>query len=425
MIRAVNARLFSVFKKTRASTSSLTRKILVSSNNLQSNVMISYCTSNCVKDDSDNESIYKNVNFEEITNGDLESTKKLKKLMFEIENYCHEGELVPKKITVSEWKHLLELPGPKARLKYLKFLAKNEFKRNGDKRKKLKKIINYVKKTESLNVPDHINYSLKHNNLFMKIAWGSILRLYEAKCCTAMLHSNNIVFDLDYESYMTTRDVNDCVRQILMSAFQNRYHINPLNLHFCNAPTEGKMKDQLKKYGECSKVFNCVNIHEESYLEIFDPKTLVYLSPYARQELHEYNPDDVYIIGAYKNRVKSLPVSVGKAKAEKIRVAKLPLDVYLKWKQGRDQSSLPLNIIFGILLDLNYFKDMKKALFKNVPPRLYCKDDELPAKSRTRLAIPTTPSFGSRKKMNYLQHKKPIRTYGSEEYGYFNNFRGR
>lgn len=382
MIKVVNARLLSVFIKTAASNSYLKCRTFFTVANHQKNVVKSfsmcrnYCTSNSNEDVGDSDSIYENMNFNEVTNGDPELMNKLKLLMLQIENFRHEGKLVPKKITVDEWKYmLLELSNPYARTKYLTFLAKNEFKQQNEKIKREQQKFKFIEKRASINVPDHINYGLGRNSLFMRIKWSSIINLAEAKCCTAMLHSNNIVFDLDYEKYMTPNEIKNCAKQILLSADMNRFHVNPLNLHLCNFPNDGKMKNILDRYFGYYASLKSGHIHEESYSEVFDPRSVVYLSPHAKEDLLEYNPDDVYVIGAYVDKGASLPVSFGKAKAEKIRSVKFPLDVYFKWKQGN--KSLPINIVLGVMLDLNYFKDMKKALIRNIPSRLYYKDHEL------------------------------------------------
>lgn len=420
MIRVVgNIRLFRLLRRTTVNNSHVKCGSFVASTNLQNNLVKTfflpknYCTHSDFKDSeqSDNEDcndhkdMYKNVNFEEITNGDPELTKKLKVLILEIENFRQEGLHVPKSITTDELKNLLlNLHSARTRTKQLKFLAFNEFKAINDKGKKNRGKLDFMKKKEAVNVPNHLNYTVGKNALFLSIRDHSIFNLQYSKMCSAMLHSNDIVFDLDYEKYMTPRQMKQCVKQVKESIVLNRSHINPLNFHLCNFPSNGMLHDYFQTFMKQYKAFTTVQIHEKSYLDVFNPKQLVYLSPHADNILLEYNADDIYIIGGYVDTGTSIPVSFGKAKAEKIRSAKLPTDVYFRWKQGT--KSLPLNIVYGIMLDLYFSKDMKKAMVNHVPTRLYYKDHEL-----EKIYLQKQP----RKKIYQSQYKKGIHPCRNEE----------
>lgn len=46
-----------------------------------------------------------------------------------------------------------------------------------------------------------------------------------------------------------------------------------------------------------------LNIHKESYLDIFPKEQLVYLTPHCREEMTNYDPDIVYIIGGMVDKV--------------------------------------------------------------------------------------------------------------------------
>lgn len=46
-----------------------------------------------------------------------------------------------------------------------------------------------------------------------------------------------------------------------------------------------------------------LNIHEDSYLNHFPKEKLVYLTPHCRNDLEEFNHDDIYIIGAMVDMV--------------------------------------------------------------------------------------------------------------------------
>lgn len=59
----------------------------------------------------------------------------------------------------------------------------------------------------------------------------------------------------------------------------------------------------------------------------------MYLTPHTEGVL-EYNPDDIYILGALVDLHVGLPLSNKKAGKEQIRTAALPLKHYVKWKKG-------------------------------------------------------------------------------------------
>lgn len=46
-----------------------------------------------------------------------------------------------------------------------------------------------------------------------------------------------------------------------------------------------------------------LNLHEQSYLDLFPKNQLVYLTPNCREELQVYDHDTIYIIGAIVDKV--------------------------------------------------------------------------------------------------------------------------
>lgn len=46
-----------------------------------------------------------------------------------------------------------------------------------------------------------------------------------------------------------------------------------------------------------------LNVHETSYLKVFPKEQLVYLTPHCREEMMEYDPDAIYIIGGIVDKV--------------------------------------------------------------------------------------------------------------------------
>lgn len=46
-----------------------------------------------------------------------------------------------------------------------------------------------------------------------------------------------------------------------------------------------------------------MNIHENSYLDLFPKQKLVYLTPHCREEMDTFDHDAVYIVGAIVDKV--------------------------------------------------------------------------------------------------------------------------
>ncbi|KAG7208511.1 hypothetical protein KM043_014734 [Ampulex compressa] len=103
-----------------------------------------------------------------------------------------------------------------------------------------------------------------------------------------------------------------------------------------------------------------------SYLDMYDKKDLVYLTPHCRTSLTKYDPNKIYIIGAMVDKSINKPLSSAKAKQEGIKMARLPLEL-LNWGPGSGKN-LTLNQVVSILLDINYTRDWRKAL-SHVPTR--------------------------------------------------------
>ena len=68
----------------------------------------------------------------------------------------------------------------------------------------------------------------------------------------------------------------------------------------------------------------------KSYLDLFPKEDLVYLTPNAPDFMTEYDPHKIYIIGGLVDKVVTKPVTMAKAKREGIKMAKLPLDLYMR-----------------------------------------------------------------------------------------------
>lgn len=119
-----------------------------------------------------------------------------------------------------------------------------------------------------------------------------------------MLHEPIIIYDLGYDKYMEPFEQENCAKQLLLSFSINRFHEEPFNLYFCNAHNNSRIMQKLHMIlPELYEPYFPLNITSKSYLEIFDKKKLVYLTPNAGTTLKKFDPNLIYIIGAMVDKV--------------------------------------------------------------------------------------------------------------------------
>jgi hypothetical protein len=115
-----------------------------------------------------------------------------------------------------------------------------------------------------------------------------------------------------------------------------------------------------------------MNVHKESYVDIFDKEKLVYLTPHCRNELIDYNHDDIYIVGAMVDKANNEPISLAKAKKLGLRMAKLPLSKFLHW--GIGGKSLTIDQMVQIMLEMRVTDNWERSL-RFVPKRKLFNDN--------------------------------------------------
>lgn len=377
MNRVFNARLVKLLSQRSVNYLSKSNLSYVKKSNISENAVKSislgaprnYCSTNLGFDGNEwmDEALFK-----KITQNDPELETRVKLLLCEMESLKSDGELLPKKMTERHWNELLLLHSHFKKKRYFVYLAKNEFSRENIGAKKERKAESYQAKIKDINLPGHIKYGLGKNAYLMSCSKRQLATLLNLRVLGAELFKHEIIFDMGYEKYMTHRQLKECAKQVLFTFAENRLHVNPFHFHLCNYPQETTLDKNMQRLFSDELDKFPLSYHHESYLDVFEKDRLVYLTPDSPYEM-SYNPDDVYIIGAFVDTGPSLPLSFAKAKTEKIRTAKFPLDKYLKWKQGT--KSLPMNIVTSIVADFIYYRNWNLA-FKNIPRRLIDRFDE-------------------------------------------------
>lgn len=302
----------------------------------------------------------------------VDPEKKRKILELEMEVMRQEGRKVPtpSKIKEDNWQHLLGLKSRNQRRQYYLYLWNTEMAKESYQAKKEQKKQEIAKRKEELTKAneenDHIVYGLFHNTMFLRVYDSTMDHWHNNKLIQAMLFGQNLVIDCSYDDYMNDKEMRNTAKQLTLCFALNRTHNEPFNIHHCNAnfkkTTMRILEKSLVQIHDTAFPFN---ITEKSYLELFPKERLVYLTPHCKNDLEEYNPDDIYIVGAMVDKSSQEAVSLGKAKKQGLRMARLPLDRYFQFKSGK---SLTIDQMIQILMELKTSNNFEKA-FQHVPRR--------------------------------------------------------
>lgn len=184
----------------------------------------------------------------------------------------------------------------------------------------------------------------------------------------AMQFGEKLIFDCSYDQYMNKQEAKSAAKQLMITFAENRKHREPFDLHFCNVNFDGETFSKLQQYMPTlrNKSFP-LNVHEGSYLDLFPKEQLVYLTPHCRNDLTEYDPEAIYIVGAMVDMRNHEPLSLMKAKELNLKMARLPLDKYLDGGASGSKS-LTLDQMMRIMLSIKTSGNWGTAL-AHVPRR--------------------------------------------------------
>lgn len=140
----------------------------------------------------------------------------------------------------------------------------------------------------------------------------------------------SVAIDFDYDELMVDKDIAKCAKQMLHVYTENRKSTMPIKLHFTSIKENSRIEKALSR-NEGYKNWD-VKIHTEGYLDLFDHKSIVYLTSDSDNVLNELEPHTVYIIGGLvdHNHQKGLTLKLAQEKG--LRTARLPLSEHIEMK---------------------------------------------------------------------------------------------
>lgn len=144
---------------------------------------------------------------------------------------------------------------------------------------------------------------------------------------------------------------------------------DPFDLILSDIPKGGLMDEAIDRRFPQMKTKKClITKSYDSYLDMFPPEKLVYLSPDSTNIMGKYDPDAIYVIGGIVDVSMTRPLSLAKAKKQRIQHAKLPLGHYVPEFRPGSSQAFALHVIGDILLTLKETNDWKAA-FSKIPSR--------------------------------------------------------
>lgn len=328
--------------------------------------------------------------FAELYQNNSDNKERVKTILTEYEylKYNTIGR-VPSVLSVSDMQRLIEEGKTEhTRNSILHFLFKREMDKRASYRKREQqrrdmqakreaKALEFFKlsgnrRTGLLSDDGKILYGLWHNSLFCRIPDNKIKSgLSSSRLINAALFGRKLIFDFDYEDYMSKWTYRNAIDQVQEAYGLNKYQYqDPFDIWFCNL----KQNSFAREYCENNAIKNLhsgslITVKENCFTNYFDKSRLVYLSPNAKEPLGKINKsDDIYIIGVFNDKGNQQPVSHRKALKLGIRTKSLPLDSHIAW-QGPSKS-LCVNHVTGILLEvMANGGDWQAAFMKHIPRR--------------------------------------------------------
>lgn len=180
-----------------------------------------------------------------------------------------------------------------------------------------------------------------------------------------------LIIDHCYNHVMVNSELTSLSGQCSVILGYNRKSREPFDIHFSNFDSNSYF---MKRFCENLNVTSVdqamVTASGKAPHEIFPKEKLVYMSPHANDAMELFDPEAIYIIGAFVDIRQSEAISSAMvAEVAGIRSLKLPLDQFLDW--GTGSKSLALNHVFRILSDLRngVCSSLREAIEKHVPAR--------------------------------------------------------
>ncbi|EFO25650.1 hypothetical protein LOAG_02839 [Loa loa] len=295
--------------------------------------------------------------------------ERLSSIITEVELLSRCYNYFPEHLSDADWKRLLQCETQKQRFNHIKFCRQKELK-------ELK-----CETKHQLKVPEKYETSEPMSGFAMFV--GATQRKRIANQRRLMNHLHNLQLDPKPALLVDCRFLNELSPQALSQtliqlsylASENRDRRRSWPLYFFNFDMRNEnileARDRYLSLINSPKNVS-LTISSSSYLNHFSPEEIIYLSPHAEFDLEEVEGSKVYILGGIVDRVAQYRLhphaTLLAAKQDGVKVCRLPIDRYIKWKSG--SRSMTLLAVTSILYSVyESGGDWEFAFRKYVPVR--------------------------------------------------------
>ncbi|OQR78984.1 mitochondrial ribonuclease P protein 1-like [Tropilaelaps mercedesae] len=193
---------------------------------------------------------------------------------------------------------------------------------------------------------------------------------YNSRLASAAMFGQKLVIDCGFEDSMSKQDLTSLMIQIQLVFAANKVSRDPFDLILSDVE-KGKIIDQqiCKFLPQVESNSSLITKSYDSYLNMFPNKRIIYLSPNSDRFLHKLDPEMVVVVGGIVDKSREVPLTLGKAKEQRIEHAKLPIGQYLPQFRVGSSQAFAVHIVAEILLTLKATNDWNQA-FQKVPRRI-------------------------------------------------------
>ena len=292
----------------------------------------------------------------EVCGDDEEKRRKISLFLWFYEERRQEGQEVPGTISKKNLMDITKASSKNGIRKYFDYMNEVEWSKLKTIRLKRHRQSRHApgvkRKQEEVENCKHIYYGLGHNTINLRLNDNTVDKYHNWSAWRQFILGQPLVVDFSYLSQIKShKHIKSMVRQEAAHAVKfNREARTPFALYFTGVTPEVQeiMIDQLSL--DCEGNSFPVEITEKHQLDIFPSEKLVYLSPDSRNDLYEFNEDDIYVIGGIVDKgFDRAPLTLASAKKNKIRHARFPMKKVIGLKED-----LNVETCVAIMNDMKY-----------------------------------------------------------------------
>ncbi|CAL1534869.1 unnamed protein product [Lymnaea stagnalis] len=192
-----------------------------------------------------------------------------------------------------------------------------------------------------------------------------LLRWHNNRLASAMQFGIPLIIDMGF-TVSTPTELIPLSQQLWELYCTNRSHPDPYHLVFTNCTPSHPVYRYLELHHLVETMFILATFTDKNHLQLFPTQEKVYLSAQAKQALIKYDPNTIYIMGAYHDPLVRNKESFARAKEQKLPCMRLPIDEHVKWRH-QIHKDLDINLVVDILLSVKQSKSWKTAFQTGVP----------------------------------------------------------